>query len=88
MRLHNVFGFVRYVLKDTFNTVTVIDFVSTAVYAMHFLHGGRGVAFGSKATVENAVDFTFDAIFRHGVKFIKSDGSEVTMQQILNKLGL
>lgn len=79
---------VRYVLKDTFNTVTVIDFVSTAVYAMHFLHGGRGVAFGSKATVENAVDFTFDAIFRHGVKFIKSDGSEVTMQQILNKLGL
>ena len=44
--------------------------------------------FGSKATVENAVDFTFDAIFRHGVKFIKSDGSEVTMQQILNKLGL
>lgn len=27
---------VRYVLKDTFNTVTVIDFVSTAVYAMHF----------------------------------------------------
>lgn len=79
---------VRYVLKDTFNTVTVIDFVSTAVYAMHFLHGGRGVAFGSKATVENAVDFTFDAIFRHGVKFIKSDGSEVTMQQILKKLGL
>ena len=79
---------VRYVLKDTFNTVTVIDFVSTAVYAMHFLHGGRGVAFGTKATVENAVDFTFDAIFRHGVKFIKSDGSEVTMQQILNKLGL
>lgn len=41
------------------------------------------MAFGSKATVENAVDFTFDAIFRHGVKFIKSDGSEVTMQQIL-----
>ena len=41
---------VRYVLKDTFNTVTVIDFVSTAVYAMHFLHGGRGVAFGSWKT--------------------------------------
>lgn len=79
---------VKYILKDTFNTVTVIDFVSTAVYAMHLLHGGRGVAFGSKATVENAVDFSFDAIFRGGVRFVNANGEEVTMQQILTKLGL
>jgi hypothetical protein len=79
---------VKYVLKDTFNTVTVIDFVSTAIYAMHFLHGGRGVAFGSKATVEDAVDFYFDAIFRGDVKFANANGDPVTIQQILNKLGL
>lgn len=79
---------VKYILKDAFNTVTVIDYVSTAVYAMHFLHGGRGVAFGSKATVENAVDFSFDAIFRGGVRFVNANGEEVTMQQILTKIGL
>lgn len=79
---------VQYILKDAFNTVTVIDYVSTAVYAMHFLHGGRGVAFGSKATVENAVDFSFDAIFRGGVRFVNANGEEVTIQQILTKLGL
>lgn len=34
---------VRYVLKDAFSTVTYIDYVSTAIYLMHFLHGGRTV---------------------------------------------
>ena len=43
---------VRYVLKDAFSTVTYIDYVSTAIYLMHFLHGGRGVAFGQKATMD------------------------------------
>lgn len=32
---------VLYTLSDEFNTVTYSDFVSTAVYLMHFLHGGR-----------------------------------------------
>lgn len=79
---------VKYELSDAFNTITLIGYVSTAIYAMHFLHGGHGVAFGQKATVENAVDFAFDAIFRGDVKFIKANGEEVTLQQILNALGL
>lgn len=79
---------VEYVLKDKFNTVTVIDFVSTAVYEMHFLHGGRGIAFGHKATVENAADFSFDAIFRNNVTFTKPNGEEITFAQIVEKLGL
>lgn len=79
---------VQYVLKDQFNTVTVIDYVSTAVYLMHFLHGGRGVAFGGKATVDNCADFIFDAIFRGDVEFEKSNGETVTITQIINALGL
>lgn len=79
---------VKYVLKDQFNTVTVIDFVSTAVYLMHFLHGGRGVAFGSKATRENYADFAFNAIFRGTCEFEKPNGETVTIAQIIEKLGL
>lgn len=79
---------VKYVLKDKFNTVTVIDFVSTGVYAIHFLHGGRGIAFGSKATMENTVDFVFDALFRGNATFMKPNGEKVTFAQIIEKLGL
>ena len=79
---------VQYILKDTFNTVTVIDYVSTAVYLMHFLHGGRGVAFGSKATMENYADFAFNAIFRGTCEFEKPNGETVTIAQIIEKLGL
>ena len=43
---------VLYTLSDEFNTVTYSDFVSTAVYLMHFLHGGRGVAFGQKRLLQ------------------------------------
>lgn len=79
---------VKYELSDAFNTITLIGYVSTAIYAMHFLHGGHGVAFGQKATVENAVDFSFDAIFRGDVKFVKDTGEGVTIQQIISALGL
>lgn len=79
---------VKYILKDQFNTVTVIDYVSTAVYLMHFLHGGRGVAFGSKATRENYADFAFNAIFRGTCEFEKPNGEIVTIAQIIERLGL
>lgn len=79
---------VLYTISDAFNTIRVIDYVSTAVYAMHFLRGGRGIAFGMKATVENAADFGFNAIFRKGMTYVKEDGTEVTMDQILEALGL
>ena len=65
---------VLYTLKDQFTTVTYVDYVSTAVYLMHFLHGGKGVAFGQKATRENTLDCAFDAIFRKSVCFMDSNG--------------
>lgn len=79
---------VQIIFSDTFNTIRIIDYIPTATYLMHFLHGGRGVAFGQKATIENAADFAFDAIFRGGVAFEKSNGEQVTIAQIIEKLGL
>jgi hypothetical protein len=37
---------------------------------MHFLHGGKGVAFGQKATIEDCVDFNFQALFRKLATFL------------------
>lgn len=78
---------VRYVLKDAFSTVTYIDYVSTAIYLMHFLHGGRGVAFGQKATMDNTLDCAFKALFREDVTIVKKDGTQVSMRDVLEKLG-
>ena len=61
---------VLYTVKDQFTTVTYIDYVSTAIYLMHFLHGGRGVAFGQKATMEDYLDCAFKALFRDQVFFM------------------
>lgn len=61
---------VLYTVSDQFTTVTFVDYVSTAVYLMHFLHGGRGVAFGQKATIEDCVDFDFQGLFRKLVTFL------------------
>jgi len=79
---------VKYVLKDAFSTVTYIDYVSTSIYLMHFLHGGRGVAFGQKATLENYLDCAFKAIFREDVTIVKSDGTEVSLRELIEKVGL
>lgn len=78
---------VRYILKDAFSTVTYIDYVSTAIYLMHFLHGGRGVAFGQKATMDNTLDCAFKALFREDVTIVKQDGTQVSMREVLEKLG-
>lgn len=78
---------VRYVLKDAFSTVTYIDYVSTVIYLMHFLHGGRGVAFGQKATMDNTLDCAFKALFREDVTIVKKDGTQVSMREVLEKLG-
>jgi len=77
---------VRYKLQDAFTTIYYIDYVSTAIYLMHFLHGGRGVAFGQKATVENALDCSFKAIFRDDVVIMKSDGTEISLKSLAEKL--
>lgn len=79
---------VKYVIRDKLNVIEVYDYVSTGVYTVHFLHGGRGIAFGQKATKENTADFAFDAIFRGKATFLKDNGEEVTFQQIIDKLGL
>ena len=61
---------VVYTVSDQFRTVSYNDYVSTAVYLMHFLHGGRGVAFGQKATIQDCVDFNWKALFRKVVSFL------------------
>ena len=61
---------VVYTVTDQFRTVTYNDYVSTAIYLMHFLHGGKGVAFGQKATLQDWVDFNFKAMFRKLASFL------------------
>jgi len=61
---------VMYTVTDQFRSVSFMDYVSTAVYLMHFLHGGKGVAFGQKATLEDYVDFNFKALFSKLASFL------------------
>ena len=60
-----------------------IDYVSTAIYLMHFLHGGRGVAFGQKATMEDYLDCAFKALFRDQVFFMTGNGVQVDVRDII-----
>lgn len=73
---------ILYTLSDQFNTITYLDYVSTAVYLMHFLHGGTGIAFGQKSTMPNTVDFAFDALFRGNIDYMRSDGTKVSLKEI------
>ena len=61
---------VLYTVSDQFRSVSFMDYVSTAIYLMHFLHGGKGVAFGQKATMEDYVDFNFQSLFRKLATFL------------------
>lgn len=89
---------VKYILTDAFSTVTFIDYLSTAIFLMHFLHGGRGVAFGQKATVQDCMDCAFNAHFRQESTFddevtftYTDDYSQVqtiTLTEILQLLGV
>ena len=72
-----------YTLSDQFTTVTFTDYVSTATYLMHFLHGGKGVAFGHKATLEEYVDCAFKALFRDDVFFVTGNGQQVEVKDII-----
>lgn len=74
---------VLYTLSDQFTTVTFTDYVSTATYLMHFLHGGKGVAFGHKATLEDYVDCAFKALFRDDVFFVTGNGQQVEVKDII-----
>ena len=74
---------VLYTVSDQFTTVTYIDYVSTAIYLMHFLHGGRGVAFGQKATMEDYLDCAFKALFREEVYFMTGNGVKVDVRDII-----
>lgn len=74
---------VLYTVKDQFTTVTYIDYVSTAIYLMHFLHGGRGVAFGQKATMEGYLDCAFKALFRDECYFMTGNGVKVDVRDVI-----
>ena len=50
-----------------------------------FMRGGRGVAFGQKATVEYCVDTSFNALFRGNVGF-EINKKFYTIEQIINAL--
>ena len=89
---------VKYTLTDAFSTVTFMDYLSTAIFLMHFLHGGRGVAFGQKATVQDCLDCAFDAHFRQEtlfddeVTFTYTDDNNqvqtITLTDILRQIGI
>lgn len=49
---------VCYELKDTFNTITVTDIVSTASVVMDFKAGGNGVAVGKVSEYDNALELS------------------------------
>ena len=74
---------VMYSVSDQFCTVTFTDYISTAIYLMHFLHGGKGVAFGQKATTENYLDCAFKALFRDDVYFVTGNGVQVNIRDII-----
>ena len=74
---------VMYSVTDQFCTVTYTDYISTAVYLMHFLHGGKGVAFGQKATMEDYLDCAFKALFRDDVYFVTGNGIQVNIRDII-----
>ena len=61
---------VVYTISDQFRSVSYSDYVSTAIYLMHFLHGGKDVAFGQKATMEDYVDSNFKMLFRKLTTFL------------------
>ena len=74
---------VMYSVTDQFCTVTFTDYISTATYLMHFLHGGKGVAFGQKATMENYLDCAFKALFRDDTYFVTGNGVQVNIRDII-----
>ena len=74
---------VMYSVTDQFCTVTFTDYISTATYLMHFLHGGKGVAFGQKATMENYLDCAFKALFRDDAYFVTGNGVQVNIRDII-----
>ena len=76
---------IRYRITDAINSVYYVDYLSTAVMMMHFMRGGRGVAFGQKATVEYCVDTSFNALFRGNVGF-EINKKFYTIEQIINAL--
>ena len=74
---------VMYEVTDQFCTVSYTDYISTATYLMHFLHGGKGVAFGQKATMENYLDCAFKALFRDDAFFVTGNGVQVNIRDII-----
>lgn len=78
---------IRYRITDAINSVYYVDYVSTVIMMMHFMRGGRGVAFGQKATVEYCVDTSFNALFRGNVGF-EINKKFYTIEQIINALNI
>lgn len=76
---------IQYRIVDQFNTTYFVDYVSTATMLMHFMREGRGVAFGQKATIQNCMDVSFNALFRQNVGF-EEDGKFYTISDIVKHI--
>ncbi|MBQ3428032.1 MAG: hypothetical protein IJH37_12975 [Clostridia bacterium] len=58
---------IRYKLTDRFGTSYYDDVLSKSHISMEFLAGGRGIAFGKEAEVQDAADFGYKIYARRGV---------------------
>lgn len=82
------------ILTDDLMTVKYYTTVLTADFFMYFMRGGKGVAVGKAAELENTFDVGYDlrlrrdAEFDGEVRFNRPDGRTVTITEILEKLGL
>lgn len=47
---------IKYTIQDAFNTVSVIDVISTAAVVMDFKSGGKGVAIGKVSETDNMLE--------------------------------
>lgn len=60
---------IKYVISDAFNTISVIDLITTASVVMDFKVGGKGVAIGKVSEFENTFDISDEwELMVHGKK--------------------
>ena len=85
---------VCFVFADAFNTVRYYSTIPSGSYFMYFKRGGKGVAVGKAAEVDNLFDVGYDLRVRGDtvmdgeLTFNRPDGSSVSLTEILKKIGL
>lgn len=62
---------VRITLADSGGSTQKIDVINSSYFTIDYLDGGKGVAFGKAAEIENAVEFNLETLHRQPVEFEK-----------------